>query len=82
MNHHDVGRGRGGRAEALARITAPTVVGGIDSDRLYPPYLQEELTELIPGADGPHLLRSPHGHEAFLIESDQVADLVKRTLAR
>ena len=82
MNHHDVGRGRGGRAEALARITAATVVGGIDSDRLYPPYLQEELAELIPGADGPHLLRSPHGHDAFLIESDQVADLVKRTLAR
>jgi homoserine O-acetyltransferase len=82
MNHHDVGRGRGGVAEALARITVPTVVGGIDSDRLYPPYLQEELAALIPGADGPHLLRSPYGHDAFLIETDQVADLVKRTLAR
>jgi homoserine O-acetyltransferase len=82
MNHHDVGRGRGGVAEALGRITAPTVVGGIDSDRLYPPYLQEELARLIPGADGPHLVRSPYGHDAFLIESDQVADLVKRTLTR
>ena len=82
MNHHDVGRGRGGVAEALSRVTAPTVVGGIDSDRLYPPYLQEELAALIPGADGPHLVRSPYGHDAFLIESDQVADLVKRTLAR
>jgi homoserine O-acetyltransferase len=82
MNHHDVGRGRGGVAEALSRITAPTVVGGIDSDRLYPPYLQEELAQLIPGADGPHLVRSPYGHDAFLIETDQVADLVKRTLTR
>jgi homoserine O-acetyltransferase/O-succinyltransferase len=82
MNHHDVGRGRGGVAEALARIAVPTVVGGIDSDRLYPPYLQEELATLIPGADGPHLVRSPYGHDAFLIETDQVADLVKRTLAR
>jgi homoserine O-acetyltransferase/O-succinyltransferase len=82
MNHHDVGRGRGGVAEALARITVPTVVGGIDSDRLYPPYLQEELATLIPGADGPHLVRSPYGHDAFLIETDQVADLVKRALAR
>ena len=82
MNHHDVGRGRGGVPEALARITAPTVVGGIDSDRLYPPYLQHELAKLIPGADGPHLVRSPYGHDAFLIETDQVADLVKRTLAR
>jgi homoserine O-acetyltransferase/O-succinyltransferase len=82
MNHHDVGRGRGGVAQALARITVPTVVGGIDSDRLYPPYLQEELATLIPGADGPHLVRSPYGHDAFLLEADQVADLVKRTLAR
>ena len=82
MNHHDVGRGRGGIADALGRITAPTVVGGIDSDRLYPPYLQEELARLVPGADGPHFVRSPYGHDAFLIETDQVADLVKRTLTR
>ncbi|HET9168512.1 MAG TPA: hypothetical protein VFN97_03715 [Actinospica sp.] len=68
-------------AAALARITAPTVVGGIDSDRLYPPYLQAELAALIPGADGPHLVHSPYGHDAFLIEDDQVAQLIKRTLA-
>ncbi|HWG26977.1 homoserine O-acetyltransferase MetX [Actinospica sp.] len=80
MNHHDVGRGRDGVAEALKRITAPTVVGGIDSDRLYPPYLQEELARLIPGADGPHLVRSPYGHDAFLIEADEVAALMRRTL--
>jgi homoserine O-acetyltransferase len=80
MNHHDVGRGRGGVAAALARITASTVVGGIDSDRLYPPYLQEELATLIPNADGPHFVHSPYGHDAFLIETDQVADLVARIL--
>jgi homoserine O-acetyltransferase len=82
MNHHDVGRGRGGVQAALGRITAPTVVGGIDTDRLYPPYLQEELARWIPGADGPHFVHSPYGHDAFLIEADQVADLAKRTLAR
>jgi homoserine O-acetyltransferase len=78
MNHHDVGRGRGGIEAALARITAPTVVGGIDTDRLYPPYLQDELAKLIPGADGPHYVRSPYGHDAFLIETDQVAEFVGR----
>ncbi|HTJ68939.1 MAG TPA: homoserine O-acetyltransferase [Actinospica sp.] len=81
MNHHDVGRGRGGVASALARITAPTVVGGIDTDRLYPPYLQQELAELIPGADGPHFVRSRYGHDAFLLEAEQVAALIKRTIA-
>jgi homoserine O-acetyltransferase len=80
MNHHDVGRGRDGVEAALGRITAPTVVGGIDTDRLYPPYLQDELAKLIPGADGPHYVRSPYGHDAFLIETDQVGALVSRTL--
>ena len=47
MDHHDVGRGRGGTAAALARVAATTVVG-IDSDRLYPPRLQDELA-LLPG---------------------------------
>ena len=36
MNSHDVGRGRGGVAAALARVTVPVIVGGIDSDRLLP----------------------------------------------
>lgn len=80
MNHHDVGRGRGGIEAALGRITASTVVGGIDTDRLYPPHLQRRLAELTPGADGPHLVRSPYGHDAFLIEADQVADLISHAL--
>ena len=41
-----------------------------------------ELLVVLPGADGPHFVRSPYGHDAFLIETDQVADLVKRTLTR
>ena len=37
MNSHDVGRGRGGVPQALARIEALTLVLGISSDRLFPP---------------------------------------------
>jgi homoserine O-acetyltransferase/O-succinyltransferase len=40
MNHHDVGRGRGGVERALARVRAVTTVAGIASDRLYPLNLQ------------------------------------------
>ena len=36
MNHHDVGRGRGGVARALGAVTAEVTVAGIASDRLYP----------------------------------------------
>ncbi len=81
MNTHDVGRGRGGLAAALARITAPVVVAGVDSDRLYPLRLQEELAELIPTCERLHVIGSPYGHDGFLIEIDAVGQLVRETLA-
>ncbi len=48
MNHHDVGRGRGGIAVALSKVTADVSVVGISSDRLYPLGLQYELAALLP----------------------------------
>ncbi|CQR59822.1 homoserine O-acetyltransferase MetX [Streptomyces leeuwenhoekii] len=80
MNAHDVGRGRGGVPAALRRVTAPTLVAGVDSDRLYPPAQQAELAALIPGADGPRVVESPYGHDGFLIEAGQVAVLVRELL--
>ncbi|MGW6745937.1 homoserine O-acetyltransferase MetX [Streptomyces sp. NPDC055025] len=77
MNGHDVGRGRGGTAAALRGITAPALVAGVDSDRLYPPSQQEELAAGIPGADRPRVIESPYGHDGFLIETDQVGALVR-----
>src|SRR5438046_215879 len=50
MNTHDVGRGRGGVAAALGRVTARAVIGGVDSDRLYPLYQSAEIAAGIPGA--------------------------------
>ncbi|NEY33258.1 homoserine O-acetyltransferase [Streptomyces sp. PRKS01-65] len=81
MNAHDVGRGRGGVRAALRRVTAPALVAGVDSDRLYPPAQQAELAALIPGADGPRVVESPYGHDGFLIEAEQVAALVHELLA-
>lgn len=81
MNTHDIGRGRGGVAAALSRITARAVVAGVDSDRLYPLRLQEELAELIPTCDQLHVIGSPYGHDGFLIETDAVGRLVRETLA-
>jgi homoserine O-acetyltransferase/O-succinyltransferase len=81
MNSHDVGRGRGGVAAALARITAQTVVAGIDSDRLYPIHQQQELADGIAGAEGLDVVRSDYGHDGFLVESEQVGELARRLLA-
>ncbi|MFC3572669.1 homoserine O-acetyltransferase [Streptomyces yaanensis] len=76
MNAHDLGRDRGGTRGALGRVTARTLVAGVDSDRLYPPAQQAELAALIPGADRLRVVESPYGHDGFLIETDQIADLV------
>ncbi|MEV7081667.1 homoserine O-acetyltransferase [Streptomyces sp. NPDC093516] len=80
MNSHDVGRGRGGVRAALSRITARTLVAGVDSDRLYPPSQQAELAAGIGTADHLRLIESPHGHDGFLIEEEQVAALVRELL--
>ncbi len=80
MNHHDVGRARGGVAEALSRVVATTTVIGIDTDRLYPLRLQEELVRLIPGAEPLHIITSEVGHDGFLLEVDQIAKIVSEAL--
>ncbi|WP_078946411.1 homoserine O-acetyltransferase MetX [Streptomyces sp. NRRL B-3648] len=77
MNSHDIGRGRGGTRAALSRVTARTLVAGVDSDRLYPPAQQAELAAAIPTADYARVVESPYGHDGFLIEVEQVAALVR-----
>ncbi len=75
MDRHDVGRGRGGLAAALDRIAhIPSIMVGIDSDLLYP---AEEVkrSALLAGSEYAEI-RSPHGHDAFLIESDQVSQIL------
>ena len=81
MDSHDVGRDRGGVEAALARITARTVVAGIDSDRLYPLHQQAELARLIPGAGPLAVVTSTHGHDGFLVEWDQVGALARELLS-
>ncbi len=73
MDLHDLGRGRGGVRAALGRITADALVLGVNSDILYPEYQQLELTDGMTNAKSTyHMIDSPHGHDAFLIEVDQV----------
>lgn len=81
MNGHDIGRHRGGIAQALHRARMPALVAGIDSDRLYPLHQQAELADLLPGANRLRVLQSPYGHDGFLIETAQVGSLVKELLS-
>jgi homoserine O-acetyltransferase len=83
MNHHDVGRDRGGISAALAGVDAEVLVAGVDSDRLYPLLQQHALAHQlgVPG-DRAHVIRSPYGHDGFLIELRQVQALVRELLDR
>jgi homoserine O-acetyltransferase len=47
------------------------LIVAIDSALLYPPHEQQELAFGIPGAELAWI-HSPHGHDAFLIETDQL----------
>ena len=68
MDTHDLGRGRGGVAQALAGIRVPALVVGSTSDVLYTPAEQKALAEGLPEAELAWL-DSTHGHDAFLIET-------------
>ena len=80
MNHHDVGRGRGGVAKALSEVTAAVTVAGMSSDRLYPLRLQQELAELVPTASGLQVVETIHGHDGFLVEAGAVGRIIRRAL--
>nr|WP_174575682.1 homoserine O-acetyltransferase [Nocardia miyunensis] len=80
MNRHDIGRGRGGVAAALAAIPVPCVVGGVDSDRLYPLRTQQELADLLPGCARLEVVHSRDGHDGFLTETEAVGKLLAQTM--
>ncbi len=80
MNHHDVGRGRGGIADALATIRADVTIAGVSTDRLYPLRLQHELAEMIPSARGVEIIASIDGHDAFLTETEAVGKIIRTAL--
>jgi homoserine O-acetyltransferase len=80
MDLHDVGRDRGGVAAALAGVTAEVTVAGVDSDRLYPLRLQEDLVAALPTAGALRVITSAAGHDGFLVEQDQIAKVVTDAL--
>lgn len=80
MNHHDVGRGRGGSTHALERVQSEVTVAGIASDRLYPLRQQQDLARRLPGRPAVHVIDSESGHDGFLLEIDQVGRVISGAL--
>ena len=75
MNSHDVSRDRGSLEEVLREIRQPSLVLGIDSDRLFPIAQQQELAAHLPhdlSGSVAEIIASPYGHDGFLIETERV----------
>lgn len=79
MDTHDVGRGRGGIGMALERLQPiPSLFVGIDTDVLYTASEVRDAAELAGGRY--EEIQSPHGHDAFLIETEQVGAILRSFL--
>lgn len=76
VDSHNVGRGRGGIAQALAAIKAKALVVGITSDILFTTAEAAFLAENIPGA---HLatIESDFGHDGFLVEHEKLNRIIQ-----
>jgi homoserine O-acetyltransferase len=79
MDLHDVTKDRGSLDEVLGSINIPVLNIGIDSDILYPAVEQQEIARKIPGAEYREIT-SPYGHDAFLIEYEQMERFVSAFL--
>jgi homoserine O-acetyltransferase len=58
---------------------------GVTSDLLYPAYQSRDIVEAVNAAGGEAdyvEIDSPHGHDAFLLEFDQVGESLTKFLHR
>ena len=76
VDSQNVGRNRGGVATALAQIKAQTVVIAITSDGLFPPCEGREWAKHIPNAQY-FEIESRFGHDGFLLETNQITEILK-----
>lgn len=76
MDTHNLGRNRGSIEKALSGIKANTLAIGVSSDILFPP---EELKFIVDHVSQSEYVEidSPFGHDGFLVESDQIAEVVR-----
>lgn len=79
MDTHDVGRGRGGVAHALASLSQPALVVGVETDVLYPLVEQQAIARALPNAAFV-AIASEHGHDGFLLEQEAISDIASKFL--
>jgi homoserine O-acetyltransferase len=79
MDLHDISHERGRLSEVLGSIHTKTISIGVNTDILYPAHEQRSIAVEIPGAIYREI-KSVHGHDAFLIEFDQITEIIRPLL--
>ncbi len=85
MDLHNIANGYGSEMEALKRMTSEGLLIGISSDALFPPQemsIVAEQLQLIGNPASYYEMESIHGHDAFLIEFDELNQVISEFLAR
>jgi homoserine O-acetyltransferase len=80
MDIHDLAYGRGTVHDVLGSISIPALCVGIDTDILYPATEQQRMAALLPNSTYREI-SSPFGHDAFLIEFEQMEAHVRNFLS-
>ncbi|MEM1034407.1 MAG: alpha/beta fold hydrolase [Myxococcota bacterium] len=90
MDHHDLERRPSppeteerwtlGESWGTSRLCAPTYAIGVDSDQLFPAHHGERLAAQLAErgvVTGHYRITSPNGHDAFLLEWDQLREALR-----
>lgn len=75
LDTHNLGRGRGGVAQALSEINVPALIISVDSDLLIPPAEQKSMAAHLPQATLCEI-HSDFGHDGFLVEVEKIRKAV------
>ncbi|MEK7239972.1 MAG: homoserine O-acetyltransferase [Gemmatimonadota bacterium] len=78
MDAHDLGRGRGGQAQALRALQGAVYAVGVPGDQLYSAEVVRQWATLA-GAEYREI-KSILGHDAFLLEHEQVGGILREAL--
>lgn len=76
MDSHDLGRKRGGLDQALAAISAKVLSVGVDTDLLFLPEESQFISQQVLRGTYKEIV-STAGHDAFLIEFEQLSYFLK-----
>ena len=76
MDSQNVGRNRTSIENALSKITAKTLIIGIESDLLFPISEQEYLANNVENSQL-EIIKSLYGHDGFLLETDKISKILR-----